>query len=72
MSKQSKAKEIQGYVPKPVPNVCMNCSYFRSEVSIRTGYFGGEYTDEKNMRCGLGGFAVKKKGTCNEWRKIEV
>lgn len=64
MSKQSEAKERQQYVPKYEPAVCMNCVHYSSNVVDR---FGGTYKEENNKRCGLGGFAVKKMGTCIEW-----
>lgn len=67
MSKQSKAKERQHYVPKYEPAVCMNCVHYSSNVTERKGVFGGTYEDERNKRCSLGGFAVKKMGTCIEW-----
>jgi len=69
MSKQSEAKEKQGYVPKAIPQTCGNCAHFMSDKVEREGYFGGSYVDEKSMRCGIGGFAVKKMGTCNEWKR---
>lgn len=70
MSKQSEAKEAQGYVAKPAPKTCMNCQHFRSE--ILQGYgFNRNYTKETNLRCGLGGFAVKKMAKCNEFIAIE-
>lgn len=67
MSKQSEAKERQQYVPKYEPAVCMNCAHYSSDVVERNAVFGGTYKDESNKRCGLGGFAVKKMGTCIEW-----
>lgn len=70
MSKQTQAKEAQGYVPKAVPQVCCNCAHFVSDKVEREGCFGGVYVDEKNLRCGIGGFAVKKMGTCNEWAGV--
>jgi len=66
MSKQSEAKESQGYVAKAVPAYCMNCAHYCSDIVQRNGHFGGVYHDETNRRCGKGGFAVKKQGTCNE------
>jgi hypothetical protein len=60
MSRQSEAKAKQGYVPKP--QTCSNCLHFHSEIVDRK-YLG----EEKNLRCGIGGFAVKKMATCNEW-----
>ena len=66
MSKKSEAKERQGYVPKFIPNVCGNCLHFRSEIVKTRGTYG-LWTKETNMRCEIGGFKVKKQGTCQEW-----
>lgn len=72
MSKQSEAKANQGYVAKPVPKTCMNCQHYRSDLIDRPPTRNGViYTDEKNLRCGIGGFAVKKMATCNEFIAIE-
>lgn len=71
MSKQSEAKRKQGYVPKAIPQTCMNCFHFKKDTEVRDGYCG-EYKEDKNLRCGLGGFAVKKMGTCNEFLLKEV
>jgi hypothetical protein len=62
MSKQSEAKEKQGYRPKANPNLCGNCTHFKFDHLIRVG------GDKKaNLRCDLGGFKVSAKGDCNEW-----
>lgn len=66
MSKQQDAKEAQGYTPKADPQTCGNCVQFRSEFGP-AGIYG--YRDEKNIHCGLGGFAVKKLGTCTQFVK---
>lgn len=71
MSKQTEAKEKQGYVAKAIPQTCGNCQNFQSDKTEREGYLGGTFIDEKNLRCGIGQFAVKKMGTCNEWVKKE-
>lgn len=71
MSKQSKAKEEQGYVAKAVPMTCGNCAHFESDFKNSTGYFGGGYQTEINLRCGIGGFAVKKMGTCSRFEQKE-
>lgn len=63
MSKQSEAKKKQNYNPKPVPRVCMNCEHYISDMIPY-----GNYIEEKNKRCGLGEFAVKKMATC-DWFK---
>lgn len=69
MSKQSEAKIKQGYIGKPTPRTCMHCKHFRSEkIKMETPW--GEYTKETLMRCGVGGFAVKKMGTCNVWAGV--
>ena len=69
MSKQSEAKERQGYNAKAAQRVCMTCQHFMSDHEEQRGYDGrlNGYMMEKNIRCGLGGFAVKKMGLCNEW-----
>ena len=63
MSKQQDAKTIQGYTPKALPQFCSACIHYRSEF-IKNQW---QFTEEKNIRCGLGGFAIKKQGTCNKW-----
>jgi len=66
MSKQSEAKEKQGYVPKAKPKTCVNCKHFAHEqILMKTPW--SSYTKDTNLRCTLGGFKVMKMGTCNEW-----
>ena len=60
MEKQNK-KEEMGYTPKPIQKMCSNCSHF-SSVFEKTEY---GYMQEKELRCSIGGFAVKKQGNCN-------
>lgn len=69
MSKQSEAKEKQGYIAKPVARVCANCAYYRSDVVEHPPYYSWSkpYHEEKNRRCDIGGFAVNKTATCNHW-----
>ena len=68
MSKQSEAKLAQGYIPKPTPNVCSRCNYFALDKNmVSYGLSNNTYTEEKNIRCELGGFAVKKNSTCNKF-----
>jgi hypothetical protein len=77
MSKQSEAKKKQDYVPKAIPQTCGNCGnleqtpyYYSVETNDR---IEGLNPDESkyaltyydNLRCGIGGFAVRKMGTCN-------
>lgn len=65
MSRQSDAKDEQGYIEKPIPKVCANCRNYRSVVETHKGIFGGEWKSEKNRRCAIGGFCVKKMATCD-------
>lgn len=70
MSKQSELKAKQGYVSKAAPRTCQNCSYFEFDrVQIRkpTEWDAEGWFEDKNLRCTLGGFTVKKMGTCNEF-----
>ena len=30
--------------------------------------YGDENRQPQNLRCGIGGFAVKKQGSCGEWK----
>lgn len=68
MSRQSEAKEAQGYDPKPVAYICKNCHYFGCDVLDYRG-FNGEvrFQQLKNLRCNLGGFAVKKTARCEKF-----
>jgi hypothetical protein len=65
-SKQAKAKEAQGYNPKPIPQTCCNCACFKYEFQ-KIEYPGGMWTKETSLRCTRGGFAVKKTATCDEF-----
>ena len=71
MSKQSEAKKNQGYNPKLIPPMCMNCDHYESDMLPVSGFSVLSYLNEKNIRCGIGGFAVKKMGTCalHEFKK---
>ena len=72
MSKQTEAKERQAYTPKAIPQTCGNCAHFTADRVNRNAAYMGQagvtaYWEDTNMRCGIGGFAVKKMGTCNEF-----
>jgi len=72
MSKQSDAKAAQGYIAKAVPQTCGNCKHFQFErVNANAADMGkpmvSEYWVDANLRCGIGGFAVKKLGTCQSF-----
>ena len=66
MSKQLQAKLNQGYQLKPVLPVCSNCTHFKSD--LIPSEWNNDYIQEKNLRCGIGGFAVKKQSTCREYK----
>lgn len=66
MSKQSEAKEKQGYIPKLKPRACINCASYAHDEQTLTHAFGS-FVKSTNQRCAIGGFAVKKMGTCNEF-----
>lgn len=72
MSKQSDAKASQGYVAKPIPKTCANCKHLKMEVEEYKDWMLRIYTKEKNIRCGIGGFAVKKTATCNLIELVEI
>lgn len=67
-NKKLKPKIKQEYEAKPVFPKCANCKHYKSEEKIEEGYYAN-WTKEVNMRCGLGGFAVKKYGTCKMHEK---
>ena len=67
MSKQSDAKEAQGYIPCPTPRTCQNCKHFQfEEDTVQTVSLGGTVV-RRNPRCGLGDFPVWATATCNEY-----
>jgi hypothetical protein len=67
MSKQSDAKAIQNYSEKPFVKTCSNCRHFRSDLFTIDGGFYPSFQQEKNLRCNLGGFKVKKTALCDAW-----
>lgn len=60
MSKVNKKIQM-GYEPKPKHPMCSNCIHYRSDF-IENKW---KYTEEKNIHCDYGGFAVKKSANCN-------
>lgn len=71
MSKQADAKKQQGYT-RAAPN-CGGCAHFQSEMIKRPGWGGvGTYTDEKALRCGMGGFKVNKTAWCEGFVRQSV
>lgn len=63
MSKQSDRKLAQGYNKNPVPRTCSTCEKYQSEFVTDNDCFGNSWKTEKNKRCEIGGFAVKKKNS---------
>lgn len=71
MTKLEETKKILG-CRKDGPR-CGNCKYYTSDIQKHASWDGTvEYPAEKNTRCSLGKFAVKKTAWCNkhEWRKV--
>ena len=73
MSKKHEAAiEAQQYTPKFVAGVCGNCTHMRLDLELpawmqkQPGVWDDKYKLEKNHRCGIGGFPVKKLGSCCE------
>lgn len=59
-----------GFMDRHIPNTCSNCAHFRFD-NVQT-YPPSEWNpagiyQEKNLRCEIGGFKVKKTSICNEW-----
>ena len=66
MSKQSEAKEKQGFIKK-----CHSCSNRENFKLDRESYIclGLVKRVESNLRCGIGNFAVKKSNWCNKYER---
>ena len=65
MSKQSKAKEGQGYRERD-PS-CRNCKEFKNEKMVMGHDDGGwdrTWLKETNMRCGIANFRVNRESWC--------
>ena len=76
MIKQSEAKERQGYDPKPLVRCCGTCASILFDMDWPEWMKDGKHDNylvennkiEKNVRCGIGNFAVKKTAVCNGWK----
>jgi len=65
MSKQSDAKEKQGFLKK-CPN-CSNCKNFTLDKQEKKNPWSIQsFTVESNLRCAVGGFKVGKSNWCQE------
>lgn len=87
MSKQSEAKKQQGYRTEPNTCAnCANFSFEMRPIKWmveenkdceangrkpRYNIYSPECLKETNLRCGIGGFAVKKNATCNQHKLKE-
>ena len=85
MSKQSDAKLAQNYQPKGP--TCAGCNNLQSEKVLLSWQITqneslakikkadrwtlAEHGIEKNIRCGIGWFAVRKQGCCDLWEALK-
>lgn len=63
MSKQSEAKERQGYIEHPLFRRCRECGHLI--VKNPHPYYPAA---DKGLTCGLGDFAVTANAVCNEFK----
>jgi hypothetical protein len=65
MSKQSEAKEKQGF-RKDAP-CCQNCKHFVSKIErIKSRWSSKMFDKESELRCGIGNFKTFKRSWCNQ------
>lgn len=64
-SKVQIQKARQGYVEEGPK--CSTCANYTSETVKMTSRWGGTWTEEKNKRCSIGGFVVKKQAYCKSY-----
>lgn len=69
MSKQSEAKKAQNYISKSEPRVCSNCCNLQLDKA--PARYNPRVIVCKKLRCSIGGFAVKKMGTCDLFGVVE-
>jgi hypothetical protein len=66
MSKQSEAKEAQNYRKQPM--CCQCCAHFSMDrVKVKKTWLTNPVLEDKNLRCGVGGFAVQKTASCDRF-----
>lgn len=85
MSKQANARLQQRY--RTDADTCANCAFFKRALELpawmkdenarrqaagRSAEYGDEHRREKNLRCSLGGFAVKKTAVCEQHKHTEA
>lgn len=50
---------------------CSTCKHFTTEKEKRMGWNGVEFTVEKKLRCGLGGFKIGKSQWCKRHEHMD-
>jgi len=72
INKQAQAKFNQGY--RKAPNSCSNCINYRVDIikeeQVNQWGYNVFILKEKNRRCDIGGFSVKKTHVCNSHKLI--
>ena len=63
LSPQAQAKFDQGY--STTPSNCGNCTHRTSTLAQPSWTANPAYVQEKNLRCGIGKFAIRQTATCN-------
>lgn len=73
MSRQAIAKITQAYDEKPLSPQCVNCRHYCSELRVAS-LWGQIYERTTKQHCGIGGFKVKKTGTCQlfQWKEAKA
>ncbi|WP_354686697.1 hypothetical protein [Cupriavidus necator] len=59
------AQEAQRYQEQPRHPRCADCKHLTSKRFERRSFFGDNYVDHRNLRCGLGGFRVTRTAVCD-------
>lgn len=72
------AKIAQAYTQKVTPPTCGNCEHMIFDMALPAWmkkrpdiWFQDRFKEEINHRCGIGGFSVKKLGTCLQHSAIK-
>ena len=76
--KYESAIATQQYTPKSIPPVCGNCSNMKFDMELpKWMQLDPDDWDDSckratNLRCGIGGFRVKKQGSCAEYAPVKM
>jgi hypothetical protein len=76
VSKQSEAKDAQGYTTEK--RYCNNCAHRKFDMELPAwmrkkveagdaSYDKDRYKQAVRQRCGIGGFAIALTATCSKW-----